>query len=145
MEHIRTEIIIKANKEKVWNILTDFENYENWNPFIIKSSGKAIKGNKLKNTMLLDEKKRTFKPKVLKVEKYKYFDWLGYLFFKGLFDGHHYFKIEELDNEHIKLTQGENFSGILSKMILKSIKEKTTSNFVKMNNALKDKVEALNN
>lgn len=137
MKQIRTEIIINASKEKVWNILTDFENYKNWNPFIINSFGKAVVGSKLTNTMKLDEKTQTFSPKILKVEEYKYFDWLGHLFFKGIFDGQHYFMIEELENNQVKLVQGENFSGIFSGLIMKSIGEKTIANFVKMNNALK--------
>ncbi|NJO90032.1 MAG: SRPBCC domain-containing protein [Chloroflexia bacterium] len=142
MKQIKTEIIINASKEKVWTILTDFENYKNWNPFIVNSGGKAVVGSKLTNTMKLDEKTQTFRPKVLKVDENKYFDWLGHLFFKGLFDGHHYFKIEELADNQVKLVQGENFSGILSGMILKSIGEKTMANFVKMNNALKELAEA---
>jgi hypothetical protein len=142
MKQIKTEIIINASKEKVWNILTDFENYKSWNPFIVNSAGNAVAGSKLANTMKLDDKTQTFRPKVLKVDENKYFDWLGHLFFKGIFDGHHYFKIEELSDNQIKLVQGENFSGILSGMILKSIGEKTMANFVKMNNALKELAEA---
>ena len=141
MKQIRTEIIINASKEKVWEILTDFGSYKNWNPFIISSSGKAQEGSKLINTMKLDDKTQTFHPKILKVEENKYFDWLGHLFFKGIFDGHHYFEIEELENSQVKLIQGENFSGILSGMIMKSIGEKTISNFVIMNKALKELAE----
>lgn len=142
MKTIKTEIIINASKEKVWNILTDFENYKNWNPFIIKSSGRAKKGEKLTNTMKLDKKTQTFSPKIINVEEYSYFDWLGHLFFKGIFDGHHYFKIEEVGENQVRLTQGENFSGIFSGLIMKSIGEKTMGNFVKMNNALKELAEA---
>ena len=142
MKQIRTEIIINASKEKVWNILTDFENYKAWNPFIINSSGKAIEGSKLTNTMKLDEKTQTFCPKIIKVEENKYFDWLGHLFFKGIFDGHHYFEIKELENNQVKLIQGENFSGIFSRLIMKSIGEKTMANFVKLNKALKNLAES---
>jgi len=141
MKQIRTEIIINASKEKVWSILTDFENYKSWNPFIINSSGQAVVGTKLTNTMKLGEKTQTFSPKILKVDENKYFDWLGHLFFKGIFDGHHYFEIEELGNNQVKLIQGENFSGILSGMIMKSIGEVTTENFVKLNNSLKAQAE----
>jgi len=142
MKQIRTEIIIGASKEKVWDILTNFENYKTWNPFIISSSGKAIEGSKLKNTMKLGEKTQTFSPQIIRVDKHKYFDWLGHLFFKGIFDGHHYFEIEELENNQVKLIQGEHFSGILSGILMKSIGEKTMANFVKMNGALKTKAES---
>lgn len=38
---------------------------------------------------------------------------------KGLFDGHHFFQIEEINHIQVKQIHGENFSGLLSKIILK--------------------------
>ncbi len=140
-KNISTEILINASKEKVWTILTDFDNYKSWNPFMINSSGQAIVGTKLVNTMKSKDSQMKFKPTILTVKPNEYFDWLGSLFFKGLFDGHHFFKIDDLGNGQIKLTQGENFSGILSGIIFKSIGEDTRHNFVKMNNALKQLAE----
>lgn len=138
---IRTEIIINSSKEQVWKILTDFKNYQQWNPFIIKAEGKAIVGTHLKNTMKNGEKVMIFKPKVLRVEPNQYFDWLGHLWFRGLFSGHHYFEIQEIHQNQIILIHGENFSGILSGLILKKIGAQTRQNFVKMNMALKDLAE----
>jgi hypothetical protein len=140
-KNISTEILINASKEKVWNILTDFGNYKYWNPFMINSSGQAVVGTKLVNTMKNKDKQMKFRPTILSVKQYEYFDWLGSLYFKGLFDGHHFFKLEDWGNGQMKLIQGEYFSGILSGMILKSIGEDTKNNFVKMNNALKEYAE----
>lgn len=141
--NIRTEIIINAPKEKVWDILTDFNKYQQWNPFIVMSKGEAIPGSHLINTMINGEGTMTFKPKVLKAERFNYFDWLGKLWIKGLFDGHHYFQIEEIHPNQVKLIHGENFSGLLSKMILKKIGQQTRENFVKMNQALKNRAESV--
>jgi len=138
---IKTEIIINASKEKVWNILTDFNNYPNWNPFIVSIEGELQQGKRLKNTMLTGGKKFVFKPVVLSVVPYQYFDWLGNLFVKGLFDGHHFFEIDELSSRQIKLTQGEFFSGMLSASIFKKIGNETRNNFVRMNQAIKEAAE----
>jgi uncharacterized protein YndB with AHSA1/START domain len=46
-KEIRTEITIQAKREKVWAILTDFENYPNWNPFITFIEGKAEEGRQI--------------------------------------------------------------------------------------------------
>jgi len=140
-QSIRTEIIINASKERIWEVLTDFPKYPQWNPFIIEVQGEALAGTRLRNTMLNGESKMVFKPKVLRVEKYRYFDWLGSLFVKGLFDGHHQFKLEEITPNQVKLKHSENFSGILSGMILKKIGNDTRDNFVKMNQALKKLAE----
>ncbi|WP_143960067.1 SRPBCC domain-containing protein [Litoribacter populi] len=138
---IKTEITINAPKEKVWGILTDFEKYYQWNPFIIKSQGRAVEGSFLTNTMVNGDGTLTFKPQILKVEENRYFDWKGKLWVKGLFDGHHYFKIEELTESQVKLVHGENFSGLLSGIILKKIGEQTHNNFIKMNQAIKKRAE----
>jgi len=142
MKQIKTEIIINAPKEKIWNILTDLENYQNWNPFITKSIGKVQLGQQLTNTILLEgQKDQVFKPKIIGVNKGNSFRWLGSLFFKGLFDGEHYFELESIHEQQTKLIHGENFSGIFSGIILKMIREATIQGFEKMNKALKTQAE----
>lgn len=84
-KEIKTEILINATPEKVWSILTNFDNYPNWNPFI-----KSIKGEvKVGNTITIrieppESKGMTFKPKILHFETNKELSWLGLLFFAGL-------------------------------------------------------------
>jgi len=138
---IKTEIIISASKERVWEILTDFPSYAKWNPFIVSIKGDLVVGKRLTNTMLNNGKTFVFKPKVLTVTPYQYFDWLGSLFVKGLFDGHHFFEIEEIGGGQVKLCQGEYFSGILSSTILTKIGNDTRNNFIKMNQAIKQLAE----
>ena len=140
-KNISTEITINAPREKVWAILTDFNNYYSWNPFIVQSSGQAVVGTRLVNTMMNGKGTMVFKPVVLTVKQNEYFDWLGSLFIKGLFDGHHYFKLEDLGNGQTRLTQGENFSGILAGLLLISIGKQTRKGFEKMNEALKERAE----
>jgi hypothetical protein len=141
-KQIRTEIVINASKEKVWSILTDFGSYSQWNPFIVSAEGQATAGSKLKNTLLNGQKKFIIRPKVISVVQGAYFDWLGSLLVKGIFDGHHYFEIEELGAGQVKLTQGEKFSGVLSGYLLKKIGDETRDNFVRMNQALKTRSES---
>jgi len=42
-KEIKTSIEISASPETIWKILTNFEDYENWNPFITKISGEKKK------------------------------------------------------------------------------------------------------
>lgn len=136
-QEIRTEIIIDATAEKIYDILTNLATYSSWNPFIIQSEGEAKVGNTIKNSMKNGDKTIVFKPKVIKAEKAVAFEWLGSLFIKGLFDGHHYFHIQKINENQINLIHGEKFSGILSGMILRKIADETRNNFIKMNRALK--------
>ena len=52
MSHLKTEIILNASKDKVWNTLTDLSNYANWNPFIVSSEGQAEVGQRITNKMV---------------------------------------------------------------------------------------------
>lgn len=138
---IITEIIIEAPAEMVWSVLTDLSAYASWNPFLIKSKGLVKPGERLINTIHTGSTTMTFKPRVQSVRANEYFDWIGHLFIPGLFDGHHYFKIESIHANQVKLIHGENFSGILSAYILRKIGNDTRDGFVKMNHALKARAE----
>ncbi len=47
MEEIKTEVVINAKPEEIWNVLTDFEKYPEWNPFIKSISGAHEEGEQL--------------------------------------------------------------------------------------------------
>jgi hypothetical protein len=49
MKEINTEIEINASAEKVWQLLTDFAAYPQWNPFIRSVNGKPEEGDKVKS------------------------------------------------------------------------------------------------
>lgn len=140
MKTLRTEIIIKASREKVWDILTNFEKYGDWNPFIREIKGELKLGERLSTTMELDGSKQTFKPVVVRNDSEEAFEWRGSMPL-GMFIGQHYFHLEDLGNEQTKLIHGENFSGWLSGFIMKKIGESTHANFLAMNRALKERAE----
>ncbi len=54
---IKTEIIINASKEKVWQVLTDFDKYPAWNPFIVSIKGELKVSTRLVNTLESGSKK----------------------------------------------------------------------------------------
>ena len=138
---LERSIVINASAEKVWEVLTDFKNWEEWNSFIIRSEGKAEIGSTLINTFDNNGKEMTFKPKVLKAEINKELIWKGKLFMPGIFDGRHGFRIEEIGPNQVRFVNYENFSGLLSGMIMKKIYDETAANFEKMNADLKARVE----
>ncbi len=143
MKHLTTEITIDAPVQKVWDALMDFESYPEWNPFIRKIEGAARVGEKLDNTIEPPGRKpMNFKPRVLAVKPRREFRWKGKLLIPGLFDGEHYFQLEEMGGEKTKFVHGERFTGLLVGMLWKSLKEPTTKGFESMNEALKERAEA---
>jgi hypothetical protein len=142
MRNIETEIAINASPAKVWEILLDHKAYPDWNPFIKSISGPTQPGGHLLvNLQLPEGKAMVFKPLVLVNEKEKEFRWVGKLLVKGIFDGENYFFVEARGPNKTHFTQGENFTGILSGLMMKMIGKNTRAGFATMNDALKKKAE----
>ena len=142
MKSISTETTINASMEKVWNILSDFPSYLEWNPFITKISGELKTGAKLDVTLEIEgTKPQSFKPEIISLTPGEKFCWRGKLFIKGLFDGTHFFILDRMEDGKTHLTHGENFHGILTGPILRKIEKSTVNGFERMNLALKEKAE----
>jgi hypothetical protein len=143
MKEIKTEIIINSSKERVWNILTSFSEYPEWNPFIRSLEGSAIKDSRLVATLQLkDRKPMVFKPVVTVSEAGKKFEWLGTTPL-NVVNGRHYFTVEELDDKKVRFVHGEQFSGILAGPFHRKLAEPTRLGFMEMNKALKQRAELL--
>lgn len=141
-KEINTEILIHAKPEKVWGILTDYENYGHWNPFIKSIKGKVEIGNKIMVRIEPPEASgMTFKPKVLSLEANKEISWLGHFLFPGLFDGNHKFELIDNGDGTTTFRQSEKFKGILVPLFKKMIDKNTVNGFHEMNEKLKERAE----
>jgi hypothetical protein len=142
MEELRSDIEIDAPPEMVWEVLTDFGSYPEWNPFIRRIEGEVSPGASLRVRMQPPGRRgMTFKPKLLKVEPNQELRWLGRLVIPGLFDGEHIFSIETSEPTHVRFHQREIFKGLLVPMLRRMLQD-TRRGFDEMNRALKLRVEA---
>jgi hypothetical protein len=148
MREIKVDIEINASAERVWSILTDFASYHEWNPFIREGSGVAEEGQRLRLVVAPPENKtRTFRPKVLQARSPNYqppyqLRWRGRLLVPGLFDGEHYFIIQPLGANKVKLTHGEVFTGLLVNYFWEPLLHvDTRRGFGEMNLALRERAE----
>lgn len=142
MQELRSEIEIAAAPERVWQVLTAFDAYREWNPFMTSVAGRCDPGSRL--TVRIEppgERAMTFKPRILRAEPGKELRWLGRLFVPGLFDGEHRLAIEPLDNGGTRFVQSERFSGLLVGLFARTLGA-TQRGFDQMNAALKRRVEA---
>ncbi|MEU9867154.1 SRPBCC domain-containing protein [Actinomadura sp. NPDC048021] len=139
---LSADIEINASAAQVWQVLTDFRSYPEWNPFILSAVGEPRKGAKLVNKLAGTDggKGMTFKPTVLVADPGHELRWIGRFGVPGVVDGEHYFLIQETGPGRVKLTQGENFTGFLVPFAGSAID--VQDNFAAMNAALKQRVEA---
>lgn len=134
---IQKNILINATPDKIWSVLTDFGNFKSWNPFIKKAEGLFKVGEQIK----IEVQGTKFKPTVLKFDHNKELRWLGKLGVSGLFDGEHYFLLEEQSDGRTKFIHGENFKGILVPLFKKKLLTEVSKGFEEMNQALKTEAE----
>lgn len=139
---IITKITIKSTPEKVWKILTNFDAYPDWNPFIKSIDGQIKVGNKI--TARIEPPGAigmTFKPEILTFVKNKELSWLGHLLFPGLLDGKHKFKLIDNKDGTTTFIHSEQFSGILVPFLKKKLKNNTKNGYIEMNKKLKELAE----
>ncbi len=141
-KQLRTEIHIDATPERVWQVLTDFAAYPQWNPFMTRASGTPTPGERLTIHMQPEGgRAMTFRPTVREAVPPHRLRWLGHLLLPGIFDGEHSFTIEPLDGGGVRLVQQEDFRGILVPLLATSLDRRTLPAFERMNQALKQRVE----
>lgn len=139
---IDTRIEIEASASAVWDTLADTDAYAEWNPFVRRITGRLETGTQLQVTIGADGKTQMdFTPQVLVADEDTELRWVGRLGFKGIFDGEHYFILEETDRGTTILRHGETFKGILGYPLIALIREDTHNGFLAMNAALKSRVE----
>jgi hypothetical protein len=91
VREIVTEIEINAPTERVWEVLTTFGSYTEWNPYIRSAQGELREGGRLEIRIEPPGGRgMTFRPVLLSVHRPKELRWLGRLGVRGLFDGEHH-------------------------------------------------------
>lgn len=139
-KYVKTELKIAATPEKIWSVLTNFEQFENWNPFIIKAKGNAIIHQQIEITIQLPNQGiSNFKPTIVTCKPNQKLEWLGRLFLPGIFDGKHSFEIVKNQDGTSTFKHQETFTGILVWILnLNNVK----LGFELMNQKIKELAEA---
>lgn len=143
MQTIVTEIEIQAPPEKVWSILTDIDKWQDWNPTINASQGKASVGATVAITMMSKEAGKDgpkYNPEFIKLEEHKYFHWRAHMMAGFIFTNDKIIELEKTDSG-TKVTHKETFKGAMA-ALMKGQMDKGVPPILKMmNKALKELAE----
>ena len=144
MKQLRTQIEIQSTPERVWQVLTNFSAFPDWNPFIRSVEGDLEEGARLKVQIKPPKGMgMTIRPTVLKVEVNAEVRWTGSLLRPGVFDEEHFFLIQPLEEEgRVQFIQGESFRGVMVPVFgLMGLFKSTLHGFDEMNQALRFRAE----
>jgi hypothetical protein len=140
---LRTEVEIAAPIAHVYRVLSDFERYPEWNPFLTAVSGPLQVGQRLSVEMCLPEGKTyLLEPQVTQVTENVELRWRGRFMFPALLEAEHFFSLTERDSRLTRVVQGQNFSGFLLRFAGNAL-TLSARGCVYMNQALKKRAESL--
>ena len=141
---IRSAIEIRAPLDLVWDVLTDFSAYPEWNPHIRSVRGTPRVGGRL----TIRSEPPTGRPIVLR-PMVTHWDppmelrWRGTFLSRMLFSGEHGFKLEPVAEDRVRFLQDEEFTGLLVPLYSRLRLQRTRDGFTQMNEALRERAERL--
>ena len=134
---VQATTVIAASARAVWTVLTDFERYARWNPFIRAASGRAEIGEDVrlhvKSSFGLP---LAFRAIVLNTDEDRELHWEGHVIAPWIANGEHWFEIEPVDDTHVRFVQRERFSGLLPRLARRLLAREARRGFEAMNAAL---------
>ncbi|MGA7799405.1 MAG: SRPBCC domain-containing protein [Gammaproteobacteria bacterium] len=141
-KELYTEIEIAADAGRVWDVLTDFARFPEWNPFIRSIQGEREIGARL--SVRIEPpggRPMAFRPMVVTVRPRGELGWIGRLGVPGLFDGEHSFRIDPLTGGRVNFIQREVFTGVLVPLVWRALNRRVRAGFEAMNAALRARAE----
>jgi hypothetical protein len=139
---IKTEIAIDATPARVWDVLTDFPHYPDWNSFVLQVNGSVYQNATIRYRFQMPRGIRIWTPAtVLKFEPESELRFSANFLTPSLFRGDHYFAIESAGNNGVVFHHGEIVSGLLFPAVQLILQNFGLPMFRALNGALKQRAE----
>lgn len=138
----RTTFAVNASAEKVWEILTDFDRWPEWNPSIPSIDGEPRLGSTVAMTLAMPGRPSAkVKAELTDLVPERRLVWDGKLGAKVLFAGHREFVIEPQPDQTVLFTHVEDVSGALFPLFRAVMGEAIQRHHEGLNVALKERAE----
>ncbi len=139
---LRTEIEISAPPAAVWDVLTDFARYPEWNPFLVEVQGSLKVGGELRVAVSPPESREYhLLPVLVTCDPEREIRWRGKWGAAFLLQGEHFVRLVAVGAHRTRVIHGEDFRGVFVRFMGRKL-TLIARGFVFMNQALKRRVEA---
>jgi hypothetical protein len=140
----RTTFRIHAPSEVVWEVLTDFDRYPEWNPSLPSIAGDVEVGSTVSLTLAMPGRPSPkVKAKLTEVDPQRRLRWHGNAGAEWLFNGDRDFVIEPVDEGEVTFTHVEDVRGALFPLFRLIMGSATQRHHDGLNAALKQRAEAV--
>lgn len=146
MKGIQTEIEISASATTVWETLTDFLSYAEWNPYILTATATFAVGSAIEFLEEIPGRGRfTIKAVFTRIEPEQEFRWRGHYIVPFILEVNHYFILEAIAPSQTRFKHGQNQTGILVPLLSWHHHfDRLRDAYIAMNQALKVRCESCN-
>ena len=138
MREIRTETVLDASPEAVWDVLTDLEAYAEWNPQTVDASGTVAEGERVELTVRPGGgRERTMTATVVDADPAGRLEWVATVGSRWLFSARHTFELEPLEGGRTRLVNRERLAGVLVRF---AVPDDVEADYEAMNRALAERL-----
>ncbi len=143
MTTIEASIDLNREPHEVWTVLTDFDAYPAWNPFISKIDGQAKLGEKITaHIAIVGHAAIPVPADIVTFSQDRELVWRSHLLIGGIFDRDHIFRIDPKAGG-CTLIQTQKFSGPIAPLAGMLTTGMVRYGLSSMNDALKRRLETL--
>lgn len=139
----QTTFPVDASAERVWEVLTDFDRWAEWNPSVPSIAGEPREGSTVALTLAMPGRPSAkVKATLTEVVPERRLIWDGSVGPKWLFAGHREFLIDPQPGGTVDLTHVEDVSGVLFPVFRVAMGSAIQRHHDGLNDALKARAEA---
>lgn len=141
---LRSEVEIAAPAIIVWQVLTNFAAYSEWNPLIVEAQGEAGEGCVVNTTVNLPGyREQKVRRRITKLVQQQELWWAATQLMRAVAFDEQFFVLNILDEFKVRLRIGQNISGMLAPKSPADL-SRISQSINLLNQAIKRRAEALN-
>lgn len=142
MFEINNDIEIEGPVERVWEVLTGFDSFHEWNPVIRNVAGPLTVGKHVVISVAAASGHLDWNVAVVRVDPGREFAWTFSERHPSLYRGEHTFRLEPVGAQRTRYVDRETFNGLLVPLRKRRLGTVTKAGMIAMGDALKQRVEA---
>jgi hypothetical protein len=137
---VRTEIVVDAPRPVVWELLSDFARYDEWNPYITQARGQAAVGEQVHLRFAPGSgQPRQVDCEVVVVNGMRKLEWICRSYhLPGILDREHIFRLLPIGEARVRIVYEGRWEGVFVPFSDLSPRQR---GYVAMARALKDRAE----
>lgn len=138
MKEITTEMALDAPAERIWELLSDFALYPEWNPLFTKAVGPTGAGDSFELMVELPGVGPfTVQPTMLVAERESRLCWQSSMFCQAVLGWKFSYELKPISNERLRFIQRSEFGGVLAPLFGFAMAKPVTDGMELLNQAVK--------